>query len=95
MKMKDEIWTTRDGRKIAVADMSEEHVRNTLRMLLRNMRRQRRALRRATEHEMTVGDAQELLNSGYRENLRNPACYFPLLGRHGSESLYREHASKI
>lgn len=37
--MEDEIWTTRDGRKIAVGDMDEQHVRNTLRMILRNRRR--------------------------------------------------------
>lgn len=34
--MRDEKWTTRDGRKIAVGDMGEEHVRNTLRMIVRN-----------------------------------------------------------
>lgn len=35
----DEIWTTRDGRKIPVSEMSEEHVRNALRMVLRNRRK--------------------------------------------------------
>jgi len=34
----DEIWTCRDGRKIPVGEMSEEHVRNALRMILRAQR---------------------------------------------------------
>ena len=38
----DEIWTTRDGRKIAVGDMSEDHVRESLRMILRQKRRRHR-----------------------------------------------------
>jgi hypothetical protein len=37
--MDDEYWTTRDGRRIAVGEMTEEHVRNTLRMILRKRRR--------------------------------------------------------
>ena len=36
--MDDEIWTMRDGTRIAVGDMSESHVRNTLRMILRKRR---------------------------------------------------------
>lgn len=36
--MKDEIWTQKDGTKIAVGDMTEEHVRNALRMILRKAR---------------------------------------------------------
>lgn len=30
----EEIWTTLDGRKMAVADMSEDHVRNALRHVI-------------------------------------------------------------
>lgn len=33
-----ERWRTRDGRKIAVSDMDEDHVRATLNMLIRNRR---------------------------------------------------------
>ena len=33
--MKEEYWTTKEGKKIAVGDMDIEHLRNTLRMLLR------------------------------------------------------------
>lgn len=36
--MDDEIWTTKDGRKIAVGDMDEQHVRNALRMVIRKRR---------------------------------------------------------
>lgn len=36
---KDETWVTRDGREILVGDMTENHVRNALRMLIRKARR--------------------------------------------------------
>lgn len=39
MARNDAIWVTRDKRKIAVGEMEESHVRNTLRMLIRNARR--------------------------------------------------------
>lgn len=35
----DEVWTTRDGRRIPIDRMTEEHAKNTLRMILRNRRR--------------------------------------------------------
>lgn len=34
----DEVWVTKEGVPMLVQDMSEAHVRNTLRMLLRNQR---------------------------------------------------------
>jgi hypothetical protein len=37
----EEYWTTREGRRIAVGAMAESHVRNALRMVLRNLRRAR------------------------------------------------------
>lgn len=40
----DEIWTTRDGRRLLVGEMDEQHVRDALRMVLRNARRRRDAL---------------------------------------------------
>ena len=33
--MKEQYWTTKDGTKIAVGDMSVDHLRNVLRMLIR------------------------------------------------------------
>jgi hypothetical protein len=45
--MKDEIWECKDGRSIAVGDMSEAHVRNTLRMILRARRRKEEIIREA------------------------------------------------
>lgn len=38
----DEVWTTRDGRELRVGEMTEDHVRNALRMILRNQRRRHR-----------------------------------------------------
>lgn len=31
------VWTTRDGRHIAVKDMEDSHIENTIRMLQRNL----------------------------------------------------------
>jgi hypothetical protein len=39
----DEIWVCQDGRRLAVGEMTEEHAKNTLRMILRNRRRRREA----------------------------------------------------
>jgi hypothetical protein len=42
----DEIWKCEDGRRIPVGELTEDHAKNILRMILRQ-RRERRALRRA------------------------------------------------
>ena len=34
----DEVWVTKDGRRIEVQDLPESHVKNILRMLLRKRR---------------------------------------------------------
>lgn len=34
----EETWTTEDGRKIQVRDLSPEHAKNIIRMILRNQR---------------------------------------------------------
>ncbi len=36
--VKEEIWTTADGRQLRVADMTEEHAKNALRMMIRRGR---------------------------------------------------------
>lgn len=36
---RDEMWTQKDGSKIAVGEMTETHAKNALRMILRNERR--------------------------------------------------------
>lgn len=56
-EFKDEIWTMRDGTKIAVGDMSESHVRNALRMVMRNHRKLQLKLRQATTQATSSSDA--------------------------------------
>ena len=34
--MKDEIWTTKDGKEIEVKDLTESHAKNIIRYLIRN-----------------------------------------------------------
>lgn len=92
--MKDEIWTKRDGTKIAVSDMDESHVRNALRMVIRNHRKliEKRALARAlvelmNEETMSWG-GQDELHAEAMQRLRDPNVHFPLLGCNGSEELY-------
>jgi hypothetical protein len=36
--MKEEYWTTKDGKQLAVSDMTETHVKNLLRKLIREGR---------------------------------------------------------
>ncbi len=89
--MIDEIWTMRDGTKIAVSDMEESHVRNALRMVIRKTRR--RLARKFENYEMTVGEAQDKLSNLAWNDLSNPNAYFPLLegGRYGSPDLAARH----
>jgi hypothetical protein len=67
----DEIWTTSTGQKIAVGDMSESHVRNVLRMILRNRRREAAKLI-STQHDddfaFSVGEMQDQLDAEARDH---------------------------
>lgn len=46
IEVREEYWTQKNGQRIAVGDMDETHVRNTLRMILKHarIRRERREL---------------------------------------------------
>ncbi len=90
--MKDEIWITKDGKKISVGDMEESHVRNALRMVIRQMRE---SLEEPTrELEPSAGDMQDMLHAQAMLDLANPNAFFPLLegGVYGSPELYKRHA---
>ena len=39
MPKKDEVWVTRDGRRIPVGELTEDHAKDILRMILKNKRR--------------------------------------------------------
>lgn len=58
MAKSSETWTKLDGTKILVDDMSEGHLRNTLKMIIRN--RERRS-------GMSFYDAVDDLNNGWLE----------------------------
>ena len=53
----EEIWTTQDGRKIPVGEMDIDHLRNTLRMLIRKGReRAQRKLLKQLYDDLPVPD---------------------------------------
>jgi len=37
--IKEELWVTKEGTAIPISDMSEEHLRNTLKMIVKQLRR--------------------------------------------------------
>jgi len=90
----DEIWTMKDGTRIAVGDMEERHVRNALRMVLRQHRKRKAA--RAALDDLTVGDGQDMLNAEHYRMLANPSVFFPLLdgGVHGSPALQAKYGRR-
>ncbi len=58
----DEVWTTRDGERLKVSEMSEQHVRAALNMVIRRARYRRRvaALRAKLMEQIRAGiDADE------------------------------------
>lgn len=55
----DEIWTTRDGRKLKVGEMEEAHVRDALRMVIRRARKREERARAALEiHKILMEDVE-------------------------------------
>jgi hypothetical protein len=96
--MEDEIWTTQDGRRIKVGDMTEEHVRNALRLVLRRIREGYVSPRTTGNYdpETTVGDGQDELNAIHRRSLADPNVFFPLLegGTHGSPALQEKYGRR-
>lgn len=59
----DEIWTTRDGTRIAVGDMTEGHVRNALRMILRNQRIQEEMSAQLFDTPLNQADEDAILGN--------------------------------
>jgi len=60
----EEIWITETGECIPVGKMSEKHVRNTLRMLIRQMRNRRvGCLKWHTEQQERLAKGEEPLDS--------------------------------
>lgn len=63
--MHDEVWNCRDGRKIPVADMDVDHMRNVLRMLIRSKRRADRRKALALEIGLTRDKAEAKMLSEF------------------------------
>jgi hypothetical protein len=62
--MAEETWITEKGECIKVGDMSEKHLKNTLRMLVRQMRNRRReCLEWHIEQQLRLAKGEPLLNS--------------------------------
>ncbi len=55
-------WTMRDGKKIDIDEMSVQHLRNTLKMLVRNSQKRRKAV----EFKLH-GDVAESFNSSWED----------------------------
>ena len=52
--VREEFWTTRDGRRLAVGEMDIDHLRNTLRMILARARARRLLKLRREAAEMAA-----------------------------------------
>ena len=71
--MSNLIWTTKDGRVINVDSMSDEHVRNAFKMLLRTINKlkaeKQKAEKQQSLNKFTLkGDMAQQFNDTYFEN---------------------------
>lgn len=61
---KEEFWTCKDGRRLAVGEMDVDHLRNVLRMVLRNRRRLREERARQEKTKKIMLDLARRFNQG-------------------------------
>ena len=84
----EQFWTKRDGTRIAVGDMDIDHLRNTLRMIIRKERYRKMEILHSDEIDYRdISDAQAY------HDLANPKIFFPLLDGvvYGSIELQKKH----
>lgn len=55
----DEVWITKEGKSVQVQDLDVEHLRNVLRMIIRNDRKYEESLKELL-HEKMVGKDDDL-----------------------------------
>ncbi len=93
---REEYWIRRDGTKIAVGDMDVDHLRNTLRMIIRNVRRRRRDDVSASS-EMSYFEYKDMSDAQAYRNLASPHAFFPMLegGVYGSPELQKKYGGKL
>lgn len=101
-EVREEYWTMRDGRKIVVGDMDVDHLRNTLRMLIRKARKARassvaRAALAEALDSMTQFEWEDMRDAQAYQDLANPHVFFPLIdgGVYGSPELQKRHGGSI
>jgi len=61
-------WTMRNGQKIAVDDMDEQHLRNTLKMIIRNIEKIK-SNKSQTKVEIHGEIAQDMIEQGEMNEL--------------------------
>ena len=67
--MKDNLtWTTKDGRVMDVDSMSDEHVRNAFKMLLRTINKLKAEKQQSLNKFTLKGDMAQQFNDTYFEN---------------------------
>ena len=70
-------WTTNDGRVMDVDDMSDTHVRNAFKMILRKLNAMRKAEEELMVHHNTIaleGDMANEFNNSMEDYEYDPYC---------------------
>ena len=67
--MTEEFWTMKSGERINVNDMSESHLRNTLKLIIRNIRENKKPNKKVNHVTVRGEMAQALIDEGLNESL--------------------------
>jgi len=68
-------WTMRNGQKISVDDMDEQHLRNTLKMILRNIEKAKSKVKSQAKFEIHGEIAQDIIHQGMMNELLDDETY--------------------
>jgi hypothetical protein len=77
--MTEEFWTMKNGEKISVDDMSESHLRATLKLIIHRNRENKKPSKKVNHVTVRGEMAQALIDEGlnemYEENFDNPHAF--------------------